>query len=66
MVVNQQPIKSTYRMDERLIHADRPIIQYRQHREALISQAGDSEQGKLKTIKFNTDLTSSNFSLISQ
>jgi phenylpropionate dioxygenase-like ring-hydroxylating dioxygenase large terminal subunit len=49
VVINQQPIKSTYRMDERLIHADRPIIQYRQHREALISQAGDSapsNQGK--------------------
>ena len=35
VVITQQPTKSEYGMSERLIHADRPIIEYRRHREDL-------------------------------
>lgn len=35
VVITQQPKKSEFRMDERLIMGDKPIIEYRKHREEL-------------------------------
>ncbi len=35
VVITQQPPRSDYGMPEKLIHADRPIIEYRRHREEL-------------------------------
>lgn len=35
VVITQQPIRSEYGMPERLIHADRPIIEYRRQRTKL-------------------------------
>lgn len=35
VVITQQPVRSDFGMPERLIHADRPIIKYRRHREVL-------------------------------
>jgi phenylpropionate dioxygenase-like ring-hydroxylating dioxygenase large terminal subunit len=39
VVITQLPVKSWYGMPERLISADRPIIEYRRHREFLIDTA---------------------------
>jgi phenylpropionate dioxygenase-like ring-hydroxylating dioxygenase large terminal subunit len=38
IVITQLPKKSMYKMDERLIMGDKPIIEYRKHREELIEQ----------------------------
>ena len=35
VVITQHPIRSDFGMAERLVHADRPIIEYRRHRENL-------------------------------
>ena len=35
-VITQLPIKTSLKMDEKLIHADRPIIEYRRHRDELL------------------------------
>ena len=40
VVITQQPTKSGFGMSERLVHADRPIIEYRRHRQALIDNSG--------------------------
>lgn len=39
VVITQQPSRSDYGMPERLIHADRPIIEYRHHRDELKSDS---------------------------
>ena len=44
VVVTQTPVKSWYGMPERLISADRPIIEYRRHRKTLIESAPPSEK----------------------
>jgi phenylpropionate dioxygenase-like ring-hydroxylating dioxygenase large terminal subunit len=36
IVITQKPSRSTYPMDERLIMGDKPIIEYRKHRQELI------------------------------
>ncbi|MHB9143210.1 MAG: SRPBCC family protein, partial [Paludibacter sp.] len=36
IVVTQLPVKSELKMDERLIMGDKPIIEYRKHRQELI------------------------------
>jgi len=38
VVITQQPKKSEQSMDERLIMGDKPIIEYRKHRQSLIDQ----------------------------
>jgi phenylpropionate dioxygenase-like ring-hydroxylating dioxygenase large terminal subunit len=40
VVITQVPKKSEIKMDERLIMGDKPIIEYRKHRQELIDQAG--------------------------
>jgi hypothetical protein len=38
IVITQIPKKSSLRMDEKLIVGDKPIIEYRKHREELIAE----------------------------
>jgi hypothetical protein len=38
IVVTQLPKKSEFKMDERLIMGDKPIIEYRKHRQELIDK----------------------------
>ena len=40
VVITQQPTRTDFGMAERLIHADRPIIEYRRHREFLKNNPG--------------------------
>ena len=42
VVITQRPVKSWLRMDEKLIQGDRPIIEYRRRRQALIDAVGDA------------------------
>jgi phenylpropionate dioxygenase-like ring-hydroxylating dioxygenase large terminal subunit len=44
VVVTQLPKKSEGKMDERLIMADKPIIEYRKHRQKLIEEYGISKK----------------------
>jgi hypothetical protein len=44
VVVTHQPQPSSYRMDEKLIQGDLPIIEYRKKREELKEKAAVSEQ----------------------
>ncbi len=43
VVITQQPPRSDYGMDERLIHSDRPIIEYRRHRKELKEKSTNPE-----------------------
>lgn len=36
VVITQLPNKSEFKMDERLIMGDKPIVEYRKHRQELI------------------------------
>jgi len=36
VVITQMPKKSDFKMDERLIMGDKPIIEYRKHRQELM------------------------------
>jgi hypothetical protein len=38
VVITQLPKKSDFKMDERLIMGDKPIIEYRKHRQELIER----------------------------
>jgi hypothetical protein len=38
VVITQLPKKREYKMDERLIMGDKPIIEYRKHRQELMDQ----------------------------
>ncbi|MBK7711653.1 MAG: aromatic ring-hydroxylating dioxygenase subunit alpha [Bacteroidales bacterium] len=42
IVITQLPKKSSVRMDERLIMGDKPIIEYRKHRQELIEMNGET------------------------
>lgn len=44
VVITQLPRKSTFKMDEKLIMGDKPIIEYRKHRAELIERNNKSEQ----------------------
>jgi hypothetical protein len=39
VVITQMPKKSGLKMDERLITGDKPIIEYRKHRQELIDKS---------------------------
>ena len=43
VVITQRPVASQLHMDEKLIAGDRPIVEFRRHRDALIKQAGSGE-----------------------